>query len=104
MLLELTEAYEKYLDKYKESEVEIDAYRRKVLRAKCANDRLTEFVKRVESNKTLFKEFGFENLTLDFSFLNIIRKVRNDSGHPTGISVPEEELKVLLGNYLSITV
>lgn len=99
LLIQLCEAYEKYVDNHKNSQDEVDAYRRKVVNAKCANDRLTEFLKRANSNAPVFNSLGLENLQLAFSFLDIIRKVRNDGGHPTGNSVPEEEFKVLIGNY-----
>lgn len=97
LLLDLCSAYEQYLDNNSDSG--LDSYRRKVMNARCAYDRLTEFLKRAESNATLFKQFGIDNLQLAFSFFDIIRKVRNNSGHPTGTTVSEEELKVLIGNY-----
>ena len=42
---------------------------------------------------------GFENPKLNFNFLDIIRKVRNQSGHPTGLEVSEGDLKMFFGNY-----
>lgn len=69
------------------------------LKAKCAYDRLDEFEKRVEANSGLFVNFGFENPKLNFNFLDIIRKVRNQSGHPTGNEISEGDLKMIFGNY-----
>lgn len=33
---------------------------------------------------------------LNFNFLDIIRKVRNQSGHPTGYKISQEELEMTL--------
>ena len=98
MLLDMADAYCKYLSTA-ENQTAAEAFDRKVIKARCANDRLTEFLKRAETNASLFNAYGFENLRLNFSFLDVIRKTRNDSGHPTGNSISEEELKTLLANY-----
>ena len=51
------------------------------------------------SEKDLLKKLGFENIALNFNFLDIIRKVRNEAGHPTGNIVSQEELQMTFGNY-----
>ena len=98
MLLNMTDAYHHYLINLGDTKA-AEVFERKVIKARCANDRLTEFLKRAESKGELFRSFGFENITLSFSFLDVIRKTRNDSGHPTGNSISEEEFKTMLANY-----
>ncbi|MGO5092632.1 hypothetical protein [Clostridium sp. LCP25S3_F10] len=98
LLIKLCEAYYSYLHN-NGTRGEYEGFERKVLKAKCAYYRLDEFEKRVESNSDLFVEFGFENPKLNFNFLDIIRKVRNQSGHPTGNEISEGDLKMIFGNY-----
>ena len=98
MLIEMCEAYKQYLRNTTSPE-SVDAYERKVIKAKCANDRLTEFLKRAKSNAGIFSSLGFENIDLNFAFLDIIRKTRNDSGHPTGNNITQEQFKILIANY-----
>lgn len=98
LLINLCTAYYEYL-KNNGTQNEIDNFERKVIKAKSAYDRLDEFEKRIESNISLFQELGFENPKLNFNFLDIIRQVRNQSGHPTGIEVSEGDLKMFFGNY-----
>lgn len=98
LLLELCEAYKKYLDNQGDTTA-TDAFERKVVNARCAHDRLTEFLKRANSNAVLFQRLGFEDINLNFSFLDIIRQTRNDSGHPTGNTITLEQFKMLLSNY-----
>lgn len=98
LLIKLCEAYYIYLQN-NGTKAEYEGFERKVLKAKCAFDRLDEFEKRVDSNKRLFIKLGFENPKLNFNFLDIIRKVRNQSGHPTGNEISEGDLKMMIGNY-----
>jgi hypothetical protein len=70
-----------------------------VLNAKSAYNRLNEFLKRVEANVPLFEKLGFENPKLNFNFLDIIRNVRNESGHPSGHVISSENLQITFGNY-----
>ncbi len=98
ILIKLCEAYYSYL-KNNGTKNEYEGFERKVIKAKCAYDRLDEFEKRVEANSGLFVNFGFENPKLNFNFLDIIRKVRNQSGHPTGNEISEGDLKMIFGNY-----
>lgn len=98
LLINLSNAYYKYL-KNNGTPNEIENFERKVINAKSAYDRLDEFEKRVESNIRIFQEMGFENPKLNFNFLDIIRKVRNQSGHPTGLEISEGDLKMFFGNY-----
>lgn len=98
LLLQICDAYHIYL-KNNASTGEVDSYERKVINAKGAYNRLDEFEKRVQSNVTLFQNLGFENPKLNFNFLDIIRKVRNEAGHPTGNIISAEELQMTFGNY-----
>ncbi|WP_252244014.1 hypothetical protein [Clostridium sp. ZBS14] len=98
ILIKLCEAYYSYLQN-NGTKNEYEGFERKVIKAKCAYDRLDEFEKRVEANSGLFVNFGFENPKLNFNFLDIIRKVRNQSGHPTGNEISEGDLKMIFGNY-----
>lgn len=47
----------------------------------------------------LFQVLGFDNPKLNFNFLDIIRKARNQSGHPTGEIITDGDLKMIFGNY-----
>lgn len=98
ILIEMCEAYKEYL-KNTSTEDSVSAFERKVIKAKCANDRLTEFLKRAKSNADVFNNLGFENIDLNFAFLDIIRKTRNDSGHPTGNNITQEQFKIIIANY-----
>jgi len=80
---------------------ELENFNTKVIKAKCAFNRLDEFYKRAENKADIFKKFGFDNLKFNFSALEIIRQVRNDSGHPTGKTISSEELKLTFGTYSS---
>lgn len=98
LLSELCYSYHEYL-KNNAGRPDQEAFERKVIRAKSAYIRLDEFEKRVNSNATLFENLGFENPKLNFNFLDIIRKVRNESGHPSGNVISSEELQMTIGNY-----
>ncbi|WP_041272551.1 hypothetical protein [Desulfitobacterium hafniense] len=74
-------------------------FEQKVIKAKVAYTRLDEFLKRAEANPTVFEGLGFENVRLNFNFLDIIRQTRNDSGHPTGNIIQETQFKMMLSNY-----
>lgn len=98
ILLELCKAYKTYLDNQGDTTA-ADAFDKRVVNARCAHDRLTEFLKRANSNAVLFRRLGFEDIILNFSFLDIIRQTRNDSGHPTGNTITLEQFKMILSNY-----
>lgn len=98
LLLNICDAFKTYLVKHA-TESEVDNFERKVIKAKSAYNRLDEFSKRVESNVGLFQTLGFENPKLNFNFLDIIRKVRNEAGHPSGNNISTEELQMTFGNY-----
>lgn len=98
LLLNICNSYHTYL-KNNANSGEMESYERKVIKAKCAYIRLDEFEKRVHGNVALFKELGFENPKLNFNFLDIIRKVRNEAGHPSGNIITSEELQMTFGNY-----
>ncbi|ARU62311.1 hypothetical protein CBW65_15910 [Tumebacillus avium] len=96
LLLQLCQSYSQYLIN---NNLKVDNFRDKALNAKKASTRLTEFLKVVNSNVTMFESLGLENPIINFSFLDIIRQVRNDSGHPTGKIVSENDLNTIFGNY-----
>ncbi|SQB35500.1 hypothetical protein [Clostridium cochlearium] len=98
LLFELCGAYKVYLDNQGDT-TGADAFEKRVINARCAHDRLIEFLKRANSNSTLFKNLGFEDINLNFSFFDIIRQTRNDSGHPTGNTITIEQFKMILSNY-----
>lgn len=98
LLIELCDAYKLYLDNQGDSTA-ADAFERRVIKARCAHDRLIEFLKRANSNAGVFKQLGFEDINLNFSFFDIIRQTRNDSGHPTGNTITMEQFKMILSNY-----
>lgn len=98
LLLNICLSYHEYL-KNNSSQGEIESFERKIINAKCAFNRLDEFEKRVQSNVSLFQNIGFENPKLNFNFLDIIRKVRNEAGHPSGSNISAEELQMTFGNY-----
>ncbi|MDQ0802751.1 hypothetical protein [Priestia megaterium] len=98
LLIKLCEAFHIYYQN-NHTEKEIENFFSKVLKAKTAYVRLDEFTKRAEIHSDLFKSFGFENIKLNFNFLDIIRQTRNDAGHPTGKKLNEDDFKTMLGNY-----
>jgi hypothetical protein len=98
LLKDLCNAYYQYLLNHGTS-TEQSAFENKVIKAKVAYIRLDEFLKRVETNPSLFERFGFENVRLNFNFLDIIRQIRNDSGHPTGNNITDEQFKMMLNTY-----
>jgi hypothetical protein len=98
LLSQLCDSYYEYLKNHS-SQNEQEVFERKVIKAKSAYIRLDEFEKRVNSNISLFENLGFENPKLNFNFLDVIRKVRNESGHPSGNVVSSEELQMTIGNY-----
>lgn len=99
LFLDLCKAYKNYLDKQGNLTVP-DTFERKVVKAKCAHDRLIEFLKRVDSNTGLFQNLGFEDINLNFSFFDdIIRQTRNGREHPTGNIITNEQFKMMLSNY-----
>ena len=99
LLIDFCMAYKNYLAKNADNVV-VSAFENKVINARCAHIRLTEFLKRANSNAQLFNTLGFSDLNLNFSFFDIVRQTRNDSGHPTGNTITMEEFKILIGNYI----
>ncbi|MNK78725.1 hypothetical protein D3C87_983690 [compost metagenome] len=99
LLLQLCSSYLEYLENGNGTPKEIENFKKNVINARSAYTRLDEFEKRVESNIEFFKNFGFENPKLNFNFLDIIRQVRNESGHPTGKKISPEDMNTMFGNY-----
>ena len=98
LLLDLCNAYYHYLTVTNTSTA-CESFKRKVLNARCAHDRLTEFLKHANSNATYFHQLGFEDINLNFNLFDIIRQTRNDSGHPTGNTITIEQFKMQLTSY-----
>jgi hypothetical protein len=99
LLIQLCKSYLAYLKNGNGSEREIQNFEEKVLNAKKAHARLEGFIKAVANKEKLFEKAGLENSNLHFSFLDIIRQVRNESGHPTGIKISPEDLNTIFANY-----
>ena len=97
-LLQLCTAYHAYLVATEGTDV-YESFERKVIKDRCAHDRLTEFLKRAKSTASYFRQLGFEDIDLNFGFFDIIRQKRNDSGHPTGNTITMEQFKMLLTSY-----
>lgn len=98
LLFDFCKAYKYYLDKKGDTTV-ASAFDRKVINARCAHDRLIEFLKRAKANARLFQRLGFEDIELNLNFFDIIRQTRNDSGHPTGNTITSEQFKIILTSY-----
>jgi hypothetical protein len=99
LLILLAEAYLEYLKNHNESQREIENFERKVVNADKAHKRLDELNKYIANKSKLFEDLGLENHTLHFSFLDIIRQVRNESGHPTGVAIEKSKLQNIVTNY-----
>lgn len=98
LLLELSLAFYEYLKKIG-TQNEQEQFEQKVIKAKIASIRLSELMKRIEARPKLFEKYGFENVSLNFNFLDVIRQTRNDSGHPTGNTITKEQFEMMLANY-----
>lgn len=98
LLIDLCSAYYAYF-KVHGTQAEQDSFEQKVIKAKVASIRLSELMKRIEARPQLFVKYGFENIALNFNFLDIIRQTRNDSGHPTGNTIEKEQFEMMLANY-----
>ncbi|MEK3886545.1 hypothetical protein [Bacillus sp. FSL K6-3431] len=99
LLIQLCDAYLSYLENGNGSEREITKFKVEVVEAKKAHARLDGFLGKTKNSEDVFKQIGLENSNLHFSFLDIMRQVRNESGHPTGIKISEEDLSTIFGNY-----
>ena len=99
LLLQLSQAYLAYLKNGNGSSTEIRNFERDVINAKKSHARLDAFQRTVQNKERLFESLGLENANLHFSFLNLLRQDRNDSGHPTGTVVSSEDLNSYFANY-----
>ena len=99
LLVQLCNAYLLYLQNGNGTESEINNFRRDAIEADKARKRLDKFKRVVQNKEGLFKSLGLENSNLHFGFLDIIRQVRNESGHPTGTRISEEDLNSIFVNY-----
>ena len=100
LLLNTCESYKNYLN-IKGEQAKADRFTNKVINAKGAYTRVNEFYKLLESDESMqiFSQYGLENIKIQFNFLDIIRQVRNDTGHPTGKNVSNEDLSTMFGNF-----
>lgn len=98
LLLLLSRAYLQYLQKHG-SENEIKRFKENVVEAKKAHARLDGFKRTVANQEKLFEALGLENSNLHFQYLDFLRQIRNESGHPTGIRVSEEDMNSLFVSY-----
>lgn len=100
LLVDVCKAYKSYLLTNNEA-AKAERFNNKVINAKVAFTRVNEFYKLVESDNSMeiFKQYGLENIRIQFNFLDIIRQIRNDSGHPTGKTISNEDLSTLFGNF-----
>ncbi|MBI9050013.1 MAG: hypothetical protein JEZ00_11370 [Anaerolineaceae bacterium] len=99
LLIQLCKAYLDYLKNGNGTEQEINKFEKEVIQAKKASARLNEFQIKVKNKHSLFESMGLENANLQFSYLDLLRQVRNDSGHPTGYVVSYEDMNTYFANY-----
>ncbi|KGP78298.1 MULTISPECIES: hypothetical protein [Paenibacillus] len=98
LLLLLSRSYLQYLRKHG-SEAESKKFDENVVQAKKAHARLDGFKRTVSNQERLFESLGLENSNLHFQYLDFLRQIRNESGHPTGIRLSEETMNSLFVNY-----
>jgi hypothetical protein len=99
LLYLLSKAYLKYLENGGGSTKEAENFERQVVNADKAHKRLDGLYRYTQNKEKVFEGMGFEKSTLHFSFLDIIRQVRNDSGHPTGNVVLKTDLNTIFTQY-----
>ena len=91
-------SYKKYLEN-NVSEKETNKFINEVVNAQKTHKKLNGFEIKVRDKKELFEKLGFENHSINFSFFDVIRQVRNEAGHPTGKILSDEELKSYFVSY-----
>lgn len=99
LLILLSNSYLEYLKHTSESQKEINNFKKQVVETDKAHKRLEGLYKYTQNKEKLFESFGFEKSNLHFSFLDFIRQVRNDSGHPTGNYVLKSDLNTIFSQY-----
>lgn len=99
LLSQLCDAYLAYLKNGNGTAAEIKKFDDEVVNSKKAHARLDGFLRKTRNSEEVFKSIGLENSNLHFSFLDIVRQVRNESGHPTGVKVSSEDLSSIFVNY-----
>lgn len=72
-----------------------------VLKVTKAYDRISKFERLIESDTSMqiFSQYGLENIKIQFNFLDIIRQLRNEAGHPTGKRISNADLSTMFGNF-----
>ncbi|CEG24549.1 hypothetical protein [Peribacillus simplex] len=99
LLLLLSEAYLDFLKSGEESTKEIANFEKNVVNADKAHKRLDGLYRYTQNKEKVFEGLGFEKSNLHFAFLDFIRQVRNDSGHPTGNYVLDLDLNTIFSQY-----
>lgn len=99
VIVQIAEAYMQYL-KNNATPKEQGNFKKDVIDAKKANQRLDNLMKRIENKEKMFMKLGLEKSKLHFSFFDIVRQNRNDSGHPTGVKLDRESLVSMYAQYV----
>lgn len=99
LLLLLSQAYLDFLKNGTGTETEIKNFEKNVVNADKAHKRLDGLYRYTQNKEKVFENLGFEKSNLHFAFLDIIRQVRNDSGHPTGNYVLNSDLNTIFSQY-----
>ncbi len=99
LLVLLSEAYLEYLKNGGGTQREIDNFEKQVVLTDKAHKRLDGLYRFTQNKEKLFESLGFEKSNLHFAFLDFIRQVRNDSGHPTGNYVLNIDLNTIFSQY-----
>lgn len=91
-------SYQTYLEN-NVTDKEVSKFKNEVVNAQKTHKKLNSFELKVRDKKELFEKLGFENHNINLSFFDVIRQVRNESGHPTGKILSDEELKTYFVSY-----
>ncbi|KRF31669.1 hypothetical protein [Paenibacillus sp. Soil787] len=100
VLIRFTEAFYVYMGNHQASATELSTFKSKVLGASKISNRLTEFLKYIPQHKNALVSLGLENpeRKIDMYF-DPIRLIRNDSGHPTGKVISQEDLNTEFSHF-----
>ena len=99
LLLQLCQSYLSYLQNGFGSKDEIDNFKAKAINAKKASARLDVLRNTIQNKESVFKSLGLEKANLHMASFDLLRQVRNDSGHPTGTIVSNEDMNTFFTNY-----
>lgn len=99
LLFLLSEGYLAFLKNGEGSATEIVNFEKNVVNVDKAHKRLDGLYRYTQNKEKIFEGFGFEKSNLHFAFLDFIRQIRNDSGHPTGNYVLDLDLNTIFSQY-----